>query len=194
MAHKHVAPVGRSAVGNHKRTTTWWQGPTVNIRPALHLRLWLLCRAITYGKHLIISTMRLIIIQCVSGEWAVNTAAIYCPALLMAAAPLPSPKTHICQTRSIYAVAQHKQQKELLKWQTNWLLDSEPLSMGGSPLATTFLQSGGQQVMQTYTGLIKLAPRCQSVLLQENTRIRGANCTKQTHTLSHVDAHTLLRK
>lgn len=28
-------PEGRSAVGNHKWTTTWWWGPTVNIRPAL---------------------------------------------------------------------------------------------------------------------------------------------------------------
>lgn len=87
--------------------------------------------------------MRLIIIPRVSGEWAVNTAAIYCPALLMKAAPLPSPGNtsvkHAAHTQSHNT----KQQRELLKWQTNWLLDSEALCMGGSPLAITFLQSGG---------------------------------------------------
>ncbi len=59
----------------------------------------------------------------------------------MKAATLPSPKKHVCQTRSVEAVTQHKQQKELLKWQTNLLPDTEPLRVGGSPLAITFLQS-----------------------------------------------------
>lgn len=85
--------------------------------------------------------MGLIIIQRVSGEWAVNTAEMCCPCAADGSSHSALQK-HVCQTRSVEAVTQHKQQKEALKWQTNWLLVCKPLCMCRSPLAITFLQSG----------------------------------------------------
>lgn len=138
MEHYQVAPEGCSAVGNHKWTTTWWQGPTVNIRPALPPAV------ITMSCNYIWQT----------SNYQHNEANYYSaserrmsrehggnllPCLVDDSSPSALPPKN---TSVKHAVAQHKQQKELLKWQTNWLLDSEPLCMGGSPLAITFLQSG----------------------------------------------------
>ena len=110
--------------------------------------------------------------------------------------PLPSlpkkKKKNVCQTPS---VIQHKQQQEVLKWQTNLSADSEALRMGGSPLAITFLQSGDSWSCRRTQASLSLYL---AVSLDCGWRTPGSGVqivqSKHTHTHAHTHTHSPLWK
>lgn len=75
------------------------------------LRLRLPCCAITYNKHLIIITKRLVIIHHESGECAMNT--VHCPALVVMQQPC-SPQ-NMSVKHSTQAGSQHREMVDVTR-------------------------------------------------------------------------------